>query len=153
AQSLFFGCLDALFAVGIVVIYRASRVINFAHGGIWVVAYTVFWELIGFHGISYWLALPAAMLAGGLIAVGIELLFVRRFFTSARLIVAVVTIGLAQLLAALARSLPDLFGDHDNRPGLPTTPLTHFKWQPNAIKFTGDYAAIAVLTVVALVGL
>ena len=53
AQSLFFGCLDALFAVGIVVIYRASRVINFAHGGIWVVAYTVFWELIGFHGISY----------------------------------------------------------------------------------------------------
>ena len=153
AQALLFGCINSLFAVGIVVVYRASRVINFAHGGVWVVAYTIFWELLGYHGISYWLALPAAMLAGALIAVIMEFVFVRRFFRSARLIVAVVTIGLAQLLAAVAHSTPGWFGDHDNRPGLPRTPLTHFAWKVFPVRFTGDYGAVLVLTVVALLGL
>ncbi|MDQ1396864.1 MAG: branched-chain amino acid transport system permease protein livM, partial [Acidimicrobiaceae bacterium] len=149
-QSLAFGALDALFAVGIVVIYRASRVINFAHGGIWVVSYTLFWELLGYHGFTYWLALPAAMLGGGLLAAAMELIFIRRFFRSARLIVAVVTIGLAQLLSALARALPGLLGDHDNRPGLPKTPFTHFAWQTFPVRFTGDYAVVAVLSIAAL---
>ena len=41
-SSMANGCLDALFAVGIVVIYRASRVINFAHGGVFVVSYALY---------------------------------------------------------------------------------------------------------------
>src|SRR5436190_6224397 len=150
-QALVFGCLNSLFAVGLVVIYRASRVINFAHGGIWVVSYTLFWELFGFHGLSYWLALPAAIAGGALVAATIELVFVRRFFRSARLIVAVVTIGLAQLLSALARSLPNMMGDSDNRPGLPKTPLTHFAWRTFPVKYTGDYAAVILLTALGLV--
>lgn len=150
-QSLLFGCLDAMFAVGLIVVYRASRVINFAHGGVWVVCYVLFWELFGFHGLSYWLALPATILAGVVIAGLIELVFVRRFFSSARLIVTVVTIGLAQLLAALAHGLPGMLGDHDNRPGAPRTPLRHFSWNTFPVRFTGDYGAILVLTVVSLV--
>ncbi|HZQ87911.1 MAG TPA: hypothetical protein VFA83_23895, partial [Acidimicrobiales bacterium] len=151
AQALLFGCLDAMFAVGLVVVHRASRVINFAHGGVWVVCYVLFWELFGFHGLTYWLALPATILAGALLAALIELLFVRRFFSSARLIVTVVTIGLAQLLAALAHGLPGMLGDHDNRPGAPHTPLSHHAWNTFPVRFTGDYAAILVLTVVSLV--
>ena len=118
-QSVIFGFLDAIFAVGLVVVYRASRVINFAHGGVFVVCYTLFWELFGYHGLTYWLALPATILAGGVLAAAVELLFIRRFFSAARLIVTVVTIGLAQLLAALANGLPRMLGDHDNRPGSP----------------------------------
>ncbi|HZQ84091.1 MAG TPA: hypothetical protein VFA83_04595, partial [Acidimicrobiales bacterium] len=151
AQALLFGCLDAMFAVGLVVVHRASRVINFAHGGVWVVCYVLFWELFGYHGLTYWLALPATILAGALLAALIELLFVRRFFSSARLIVTVVTIGLAQLLAALAHGLPGMLGDHDNRPGAPHTPLSHHAWNTFPVRFTGDYGAILVLTVVSLV--
>src|SRR4051794_24702502 len=124
SQSMIFGCLDALIAVGIVVIYRASRVINFAHGGIWVVSYTLFWELAGFHGVSWYLAFPAAVLAGGVVGAVIELVFIRRFFGAARLIVAVVLIGIAQLLSAFAQSLPGMLGDHDKRPGRVTTPFS-----------------------------
>lgn len=149
-QSLFFGALDAMFAVGLVVVYRASRVINFAHGGVWVVCYVLFWELFGFHGLTYWLALPLTILGGVVLAGLMELIFVRRFFSSARLIVTVVTIGLAELLAALAHGLPGMLGDHDNRPGAPHTPLSHFAWQSFPVRFTGDYAAIAAFTVVSL---
>ena len=150
-QSLLFGFLDAMFAAGLVVVYRASRVINFAHGGVWVVTYTLFWELFGFHGLTYWLALPATILAGAVLGGAMELVFVRRFFTSARLILTVVTIGLAQLLAAVAHGLPGMLGDHDNRPGSPHSPLSHFAWQTFPVRFTGDYGAIVVLTIVALV--
>ena len=150
AQSMMFGCLYALFAVGIVIVYRASRVINLAHPGVWVVCYTLFWELLGYHGISYWITFPAAVVAGGLLGVAAELLFVRRFFRAPRLIVFVVTIGLGQLMTALAIGLPGMLGDHDNRPGVPRTPLTRFSVTAFPIRFTGDYGAILAATVVAL---
>ena len=37
AQAVAVGLLNAMFAVGLVLVYRASRVINFAHGGFWIV--------------------------------------------------------------------------------------------------------------------
>jgi branched-chain amino acid transport system permease protein len=151
--TIVFGALDALFAVGIVIVYRASRVINFAHAGVWVVAYVFFWQIFGFHGLTYWLALPATMIAGGLMAAAIELIFIRRFFGAARLIVTVVTIGLAQLLAALARSLPRMMGDSDNRPGFRKGPLGQFSWRTFPIRYTGDHAAIVVFAALFLIGL
>jgi branched-chain amino acid transport system permease protein len=153
AQSVLFGCLYAVSAVGLIVVHRASRVINFAHGGVWVVCYVLFWELFGFHGLTYWLALPATILGGALVGAAIELIFVRRFFSEARLTLTVVTIGLGQLLAACAQGLPGPLGDHDKRPGSPHSPLSHFAWQTFPVRFTGDYGAIAVLTAVSLVAL
>jgi hypothetical protein len=43
--SLLVGLLNSLFAVGIVLVYRASRVINFAHGGFFAIAYVIFYGL------------------------------------------------------------------------------------------------------------
>ena len=111
----------------------------------------LFWQLAGYHGLSYWLALPATVVAGGVAGGATELIFVRRFFQAPRLILFVITLGLAQLFAAIAISLPGMLGDHENRPGLPRTPLTHFVWKTFPVKFTGDYGAVAVMLIVVLV--
>lgn len=152
-QALIFGLLDALFAIGLVLVYRATRVINFAHGGVWVLSYVLFYALAVSLNVTYWLALPAAVLAGGLAGGLAELLFIRRFFRSARLIVAVVTIGLAQLLGGLAGAIPGWIG-HDKDPIVPfTSPVHHWHHQSGPIVFTGDYLVIVVIAVLALVGL
>lgn len=152
-QALLLGLLDSLFAIGIVLIYRASRVINFAHGALYILAYVCFYEFAVSLNLPYWVALPGAVLASAIAGAVSELFFIRRFFKSARLIVAVVTIGLSQLIAAIAGFIPGWIGHDDDPVVVVTTPLTrhHYQWGP--INFTGDYAALLVLGVAALLGL
>jgi branched-chain amino acid transport system permease protein len=150
AQAAIQGLLYALFAVGLVLVYRASRVINFAHGGFLVVAYVLFYAIASSLGWSYWIALPASILAGGLAGATCELVFVRRFFRSARLIVAVVTIGVAQLLGAVAGSIPGWIGHEDDPVVLFRSPLTHFHREWGPVRFTGDYLAVVVIAALAL---
>jgi branched-chain amino acid transport system permease protein len=152
-SALFVGLLNALFAVGVVLIYRASRVINFAHGAFWILSYVCFYEFAVSLNVSYWIALPAAALVSGLAGAIAELVFIRRFFRSARLIVAVVTLGLAQLFVGIAGSIPKWIGHEADPVVVVTTPLTHFHHQMEPIRFTGDYAALFVVAVAALAGL
>jgi len=148
-----FGLADALFAVGIVLIYRASRVINFAHAAFGVVAAALFYELVSYVGFPYWVALPASIAAAAVLAMLAELLLIRRFFTAPRLVVTVVTIGIGQLLSGLAGGIPGLLGDSHFQPGQPTTPLTDFHWQAFPVVFTGDDLLLVVASVAAFIGL
>ena len=148
-----FGFAYALYAVGIVLIYRASRVINFAHAAFGVVAAALFYELVSYVGFPYWVALPASIAAAAVLAMLAELLLIRRFFTAPRLVVTVVTIGIGQLLSAVAGDVPSLLGDSHFQPGQPTTPLTHFHWQAFPVVFTGDDLLLVVASVAAFIGL
>jgi len=56
------GLTYALLAVGLVMIYKTSRVLNFAHGEIGALGAGVIPWLVVRHGVSYWLALPFALL-------------------------------------------------------------------------------------------
>src|SRR5881394_3043419 len=88
-QGLVFGCLNAFFAVGLVLIYRATRIINFAHAGIGYLATALFFEFLTYTRLPFWLALPAAVLVAGGLGALIELLFIRRFFRAPRLVIAI----------------------------------------------------------------
>jgi ABC-type branched-subunit amino acid transport system ATPase component/ABC-type branched-subunit amino acid transport system permease subunit len=66
-----------LFTVGIVVIYRASRVLNLAHGALALVPAYLFYSL-GKHGVPLWIAATAGVLGGALLGMATERLVVRR---------------------------------------------------------------------------
>lgn len=161
------GASNALFAVGLVLIYRASRVINFAHAGFGLVSATLFVELVTYEGWSYWFALPVSLLAGAAVGALMELVFVRRFFKTPRLVVAVVTIGVSQLLVAVNEALPRLMGDTsrctaDNAqsartctvsPPVPKSPFGHYHFNLQNFRFTGDSVVLVVAAVAALAAL
>ncbi|HZU74870.1 MAG TPA: ABC transporter permease [Acidimicrobiales bacterium] len=153
AYSCVFGCANALFAVGLVLIYRASRVINFAHASFGLIGAALFYEMVSYLSFPYWAALPIALVASAVAGTVVEFLFIRRFFGSARLIVLVVTIGIGQLLAALAGAVPGLVGDHNFQPGQPRTPFSHLRWQAFPVVFTGDQVFLVLVTVAALGGM
>jgi branched-subunit amino acid ABC-type transport system permease component len=90
------GMITALVAMGIVLIYRSSRVINFAVGNMGVPATALFAIMAGKHHWPFWPALIAALLVGTLTGTVIELCVIRRLFRSPRVIVLVATIGVAQ---------------------------------------------------------
>ena len=100
------GLITALVAMGIVLVYRSSRVINFAVGSIGLPATALFAVMVGVHGWPYWPSLFAALAVGTLTGVLVELAVIRRLFKSPRVIVLVATIGVAQLCEAITLSLP-----------------------------------------------
>src|SRR3954451_6250113 len=100
------GLITALVAMGIVLVYRSSRVINFAVGSIGLPATALFAVMVGVHGWPYWPSLAAALAVGTLTGVLVELAVIRRLFKSPRVIVLVATIGVAQLCEAVTLSWP-----------------------------------------------
>jgi len=100
------GMIIALIAMGIVLVYRSSRVINFAVGDLGVPATALLAIMVGIHHWPYWLALPAALAVGALSGTVVELAVIRRLFKAPRVIVLVATIGVAELAQAVSRALP-----------------------------------------------
>ncbi len=101
------GLITSLIAMGIVLVYRSSRVINFAVGSIGIPAAALFAVMAGVHGWPYWPSLILSLLLGTLTGVLVELAVIRRLFKSPRVIVLVATIGVAQLCEAITLALPD----------------------------------------------
>lgn len=101
------GLVISLVAMGLVLLYRSSRTINFAVGDLGVPAAALLAVAAGRHGWPYWPALAMALVVGALSGTLVELAVIRRLFRAPRVIVLVATIGVAQLAQAVTRALPD----------------------------------------------
>ncbi|HEX8803576.1 MAG TPA: ABC transporter permease [Acidimicrobiales bacterium] len=101
----------ALIALGIALVYRANRVVNFAQGDLGAVPATLAVMLVLAWDFNYWLGLAAGVAAAVVLGVVVETLIIARFFRAPRLVLTVATIGVAQLLTGAALLLPRAFGD------------------------------------------
>jgi branched-chain amino acid transport system permease protein len=104
------GALYGIIAVGLILIYRTARIINFAAGAIGAVP-AIFALLLDVQEhVSYLICLPIALIGGPLFGVATDVLLMRRFAKTARLLATVSTIGVAFTLAVVGFPLPLLFG-------------------------------------------
>src|SRR5256885_11335998 len=94
------GLITSLIAMGIVLVYRSSRVINFAVGDIGVPAAALLAIMVAKSHWPYWPALIGVVLVGTVTGAVIELTVIRRLFHAPRVIVLVATIGVAELAQA-----------------------------------------------------
>jgi len=100
------GLTIGLLGLGLVLTYRASRVLNFAQGAAGALAATVTAVAVIRWHVPYPLAIALALLVGGATGAVTEAVVVRRLEKSPRLVVLVATLGLAQLFAFAAALLP-----------------------------------------------
>ena len=104
------GSLYGIVGVAIILIYRASKFINFAAAAVGGVPAITALLLVIQKGVNYIAMLPLAVL-GGLIIGGLtDLVVMRRFAKSPRLVVVVVSLALAQSYAALGFFIPVWLG-------------------------------------------
>ena len=101
-----FGSLYALIAMGLVLVFRANRVVNFAQAELGVAAAIVAIELVIQQHVNYFLAIACGLVAAAITGVIIDLVIIRVFRNAPRLILAVATIGVAQILSGLAVQIP-----------------------------------------------
>lgn len=151
AQTLVFGLISGgiygLLALGIVLVYRGSRVLNFAQGEIGTVALYVAAFVSTRHHLPWVVGALAAVAAAALVGVLFEVLVVRRMSDAPRLSVVVATVGL--LLVLLAGEL-NLFG---NSPRVVAAPISGAGLQVGNVYITPTQLLALAVTVVLAVGL
>lgn len=97
------GAIYALVALGFVIIYKATKVINFAIGEIMMISAYFFVTFAGILEWSVWVALPASVVCGGLLGGLTEKTIIRPMLGKSSISVVMVTIGLSNMLIGIAQ--------------------------------------------------
>jgi ABC-type branched-subunit amino acid transport system ATPase component/ABC-type branched-subunit amino acid transport system permease subunit len=134
------GAVYGLLALSIVLVYRSTKVINFAVGNMGLVGAGLLVILDVNFGVPYWLALAIALMVGVIYGAVVELIVIRRLFRAPRVIVLVATIGVAQLSLAILNAYPDLVGE-----GLPFPVAVGATWSIAGMRVTGEQVTILLV--------
>jgi ABC-type branched-subunit amino acid transport system ATPase component/ABC-type branched-subunit amino acid transport system permease subunit len=151
-QGALFGSVNGLFALGLVLTYRSDRIINFAYGSMGGVGGTVGVLLyLGQHW-SWPAAVAAGLATGALVGALTELLIIRRFANSSRLILTVATIGLAQIFGGIQLLLPKWIGGPSLIGGF-STALSNHGLNVGPVLFTGNDLVVVIAVPIAILAL
>jgi ABC-type branched-subunit amino acid transport system ATPase component/ABC-type branched-subunit amino acid transport system permease subunit len=96
-----FGLQYGLAAMGLVLVYRMGRYVNFAQASMGLVAAALLGKLALEEGFPYWASLILALAAGVASAAIVERLLTWRLFNASRLVLLLATVGMSQLLAVV----------------------------------------------------
>jgi ABC-type branched-subunit amino acid transport system ATPase component/ABC-type branched-subunit amino acid transport system permease subunit len=100
------GLAIAVIAVGVVLVYRATRIINFAVGNMGVIGAVTLSLLVLQYDVPFWLALGIALVIGLVFGAAVEMTVIRRLKNAPRVVVLVATIGIAGLAQAISIEIP-----------------------------------------------
>ena len=149
ALGAIIGLVYGLLAVGVVIVYRTNRVVNFAHGETGAFAAAVFGLVVTRWHILYWIALPFGLAIGGLVGAAAEVAVIRRLRNVFKLMSVVATLGVGTLLvtfAVLINSTAGVGSQYPEPAGLPTFKI-------GALLVTRSYLAMLILGPVAVAAL
>ena len=124
-----FGIGYALLGIGLVLAYRSSGFINFAHGATGLLAASAMSVVVNDYGVPYWLGFAGALAAAGLLAAGIEALLATKLARAPKVLSMVATLGAGEALLLLALSFAGGGlggGSFPQPPGFPQFELTVF---------------------------
>jgi len=144
-QLLVNGVIDGLIigvlAMGIVLIQRTTKVINFAVANMGLVASGLLADLVLNYHLPFLAALPIALVAGTAFGLLAERIVIRRLFYAPRVILLVATIGIAQLAETVAALLPKIGNDAATYPVI-SAGVWHLS---GTVQITGTQIAIVVV--------
>jgi ABC-type branched-subunit amino acid transport system ATPase component/ABC-type branched-subunit amino acid transport system permease subunit len=119
------GAAYALFAQGVVLIYRGSGIVNFAQGALGMLAsYITFLELSEKHGYPIGVCIAGGILAAVVVALAFQFLVLRMLSTAAPIVRLISTLG----LLVVVQSAIELRYSSSNHPVEPFLPHDTFDW-------------------------
>jgi ABC-type branched-subunit amino acid transport system ATPase component/branched-subunit amino acid ABC-type transport system permease component len=96
------GSLYVLIAVGIVLVHRASGVVNFAHGSMGMVGTFVWWEIHTKNGHPFWIAAIAGIAVSAALGVLTHVVVMRRLREASNLTRVIATLAILAILQSSA---------------------------------------------------
>ena len=142
------GLAISIIAVGVVLVYRATRIINFAVGNMGVVGAAILSLLVVQYHVPYGVGFAGALVVGLAFGTIVDLAIIRRLRRSPRVVVLVATIGVSQLAAVIAIKIP-----------APTQLMIHYPsaingtWTVAGVTIRGSDVSVLIIATVTLVAL
>ena len=136
------GMVYGILAVGLVLVYRSTRIINFAHGQIGAFGAALLGVAVVRWHVPYWVAFPGALAVSAGVGSGAEAVVVRRLRKAPVIMTVIATLGLSQFLGVFSLVVNNQAQAGQNFPqpaGLP-----HFSL--GALRVTSSHVAILAFT-------
>lgn len=101
------GCVYGLIALGFVLIYKATEAVNFAQGDFMMFgAFITIWLTNSdYVGLSFWLAVPIALVIMGTFGYLLDMFVLRRMFGQPQIAMVILTIALGFILRFVAGAI------------------------------------------------
>lgn len=143
-SGLALGCKYALVALGFVIVFKATGVINFAQASFVLIGGYVTFNAANTWNLNFYLALVVAMAAGAVLGMLIEALILRRMIGEAPFTLVMVTIG---ILFVLDNVVTAIWGPDPQNLGDPWTKVRTFGDVPVADRdlWTIAFTALVLL--------
>ncbi|MCG6908645.1 MAG: branched-chain amino acid ABC transporter permease [Deltaproteobacteria bacterium] len=138
------GCVYGLVALGFVLIFKATEVINFAQGELLMIGAFIGYSLVGVLHISYWAALLITVVIMGGMGMLLERTVLRSLVGEPVYAIVIVTIGLSIFFRSVVSMVPgwgtDTYGFK--------TPFTDKFIRSGELVVSWEYISIVVLTLI-----
>jgi branched-chain amino acid transport system permease protein len=144
--GLSLGGVYALSGVGMVVLYRATGVLNLAFGAVGAFGALVAWQLINHSGLSFWPAFAVSVLVGGVVTLAYGMVFGPALALRDPLVKATATLGLALILLGVMDLLWPSSGGASRALTIPTDNNT-FQIGQISVTYTNVLALVLGLVV------
>ncbi len=142
------GCVYGLIALGFVLIYKATEMVNFAQGDLMMLGSFVALTFIGTMGMNYWLGLLVAALAMAVFGYLLDALVLRRIIGQPQFAVVILTISIGFLF----RSFAGFIWGHEPQ-NFPVTPFTNQIINAGGVILSWEHLSIIFGTLILAVGL
>ncbi|WP_241147947.1 branched-chain amino acid ABC transporter permease [Minwuia thermotolerans] len=97
-NGLSLGCIYGLIALGFVLIYKATEVVNFAQGDLMMVGAFIAFGLIGVLGLNYWLGFLLTIAVMIVFGFFLDIVVIRRLIGQPQFSIVMATIGIGYVL-------------------------------------------------------
>ena len=142
ALGTIMGLTYGVLAVGLVLVYRTNKIINFAHGEIGAFGGALFGLLTITHGWPYYLAALVALLTSAGTGAVAEVAVVRRLRNAPRIMSIVATLGVGQFLLIFSTVINSQAAAGSLYPQPPGVPI----FDIGALRVTQAYGGMLVFT-------
>jgi branched-chain amino acid transport system permease protein len=137
------GCIYGLVALGFVLIYKATEVVNFAQGELMMLGAFIAYTFITFMDLPYWIAFLFTVVFMGLFGLLLDRVVLRRLVGEPAFAIVMVTIGFGILARSVASMVPgwgtDTYGFQ--------TPFTDKVVRHGGVVISWEHLSVIILTV------
>ncbi len=152
-----YGLQYGLLALGLVLIWRSSKFVNFAHSALGILGSLVLGRLVLDYHVPYVLGLLIALLFGAGFAALIERQFVQPLFNAPRLVLLIASIGIAQTAFGIGAIQFHFWGLSNPflllLKGRPFPEPFHFTWTIGRVALSSSQVVTLILAPLIAVGL
>ena len=143
------GCIYGLIALGFVLIYKATETVSFAQGELMMLG--AFGGLVAMTmlGFPFWLAVPSAIAAMGLVGVMAERVIIRPVLGQPAFSIVMLTIGIGYVARGLVTMIPNIGTETHTLP----VPYKDQVWNLGALVLNVEQMVVIASTVVLCGGL